>query len=693
MSKQDFLVEIGTEELPPKALRDLSSSFGAGIERGLEQASIEHAGIELFASPRRLAVRVGKVADAQPDTPFEKKGPAVGAAFDDAGNPTKALEGFARSLGAQPDDLDTLETDKGAWLVYRGIEKGRPTVDLLPGIVDQALARLPIPKRMRWGERKEEFVRPVHWVIMLYGSKDVPCTLLGKEAGHTTRGHRFHYPDELIISTPADYELVLRQHGYVEADFIARRERIESGVRRIAREQAGGEAVIDPELLDEVTALNEWPVPLLGRFEERFLDVPQEALVSSMKEHQKYFHVVDGDGAMLPCFITVANLESRRPEAVISGNEKVIRPRLADAAFFYNTDRKQPLAERIEALKRIVFQQTLGTLYDKSERMAALARAIAGAIGSDPDSAERAAMLSKTDLMTEMVQEFDELQGTMGMYYARHDGEGETVARALREQYLPAFAGDAVPETSTGCVLALADRLDSLVGLFGINQPPSGTRDPYALRRSALGVLRIILEHELPLDLNDLCHWATRQFDCLSVNDPVTPVVDYILERFRASYEDQGIPAEVFLAVQARRPTRPLDFHRRIMAVNNFVSLAEASALAAANKRVSNILEKQAGPNSGKGDVNDQLLNEDAERQLLEAIQTQEKKVIPLFRQGDYDEGLRSLGALQPIVDRFFDQVMVMTEDEAVRNNRVALLNRLRALFLQVADISLLQPT
>ena len=693
MSAQDFLVEIGTEELPPKALKQLSEAFGEGIRRELETAGVEHGEIELFATPRRLAVRVNKVADAQPDTPFEKKGPAVKAAFDDAGNPTKALEGFARSLGIQPDELDTLETDKGAWLVYRGIEKGRPTVELLPGMVDQALAELPIPKRMRWGARKEQFVRPVHWVVMLYGSKEVPCTILGKEAGHATRGHRFHYPEELIISTPADYELVLRQHGYVEASFEARREQIEKGVHRVAEEQAQGRAVVDPDLLDEVTALNEWPVPLLGRFEERFLDVPPEALVSSMEEHQKYFHVVDANGGMLPCFVTVANLESRDPQAVVSGNEKVIRPRLADAAFFYDTDRKKPLADRIEELKPIIFQETLGSIHDKTERIAALSIRIAGAMGADPDTAHRAAMLSKTDLITEMVQEFDDLQGIMGQYYARHDGEGEAVATALREQYLPGFAGDAVPETDAGCALALADRLDSLVGLFGINQPPSGTRDPYALRRAALGVLRILVERNLSLDLTDLCSWTAEQFQCLTVADPVTPVVDYMLERFRAAYEDQGVPAEVFLAVQARRPTQPLDFHRRIMAVNNFVALPEAAALASANKRVSNILEKQADNTEAAPAVDESLLEKDAERELMAAINAQEEKVVPLFRNGDYDAGLRSLADLQKTVDRFFDDVMVMSDDEALRNNRVGLLNRLRALFLRVADISLLQTT
>ncbi|WP_295716381.1 glycine--tRNA ligase subunit beta [uncultured Halovibrio sp.] len=689
MATPDFLVEVGTEELPPKALKTLSESFGEGLRSALADAGIEYGEIETFATPRRLAVRVNKLADAQPDTPFEKKGPAVKAAFDDQGNPTRALEGFARNLGIQPDELDTMETDKGAWLVYRGVEKGRPTAELLPGMVEQALNGLPIPKRMRWGSRREEFVRPVHWLIMLYGSKEVPCTVLGCEAEQATRGHRFHHPGELIISTPADYELVLRQHGWVEPDFATRRETIRSGVTRVAEEQAKGSAVINPDLLDEVTALCEWPVPLLGRFEERFLDVPPEALVSSMEEHQKYFHVVDANNTMMPCFITVANIASHDPSAVIAGNEKVIRPRLADAAFFYDTDRKTPLIDRLDDLKPIVFQQDLGSLHDKTLRIASLAGRIAEGIGADPDKARRAGTLSKTDLLTEMVQEFDDLQGVMGEYYARHDGEDESVARALSEQYLPGFAGDRVPQTDIGACVALADRLDSLVGLFGINQPPSGTRDPYALRRAALGVIRILVERELTLDLEELAGWAAGEFNSLTVNDPIQPVVDYILERFRASFEDQGVPAEVFLAVQARRPTQPLDFHRRVLAVNNFVALPEAQALAAANKRVSNILEKQGGTQAGSMDP--ERFQEEAERALYEALQSQEGQVEPLFARGDYDAGLQSLAQLREVVDRFFNDVMVMADDDSLRANRLALLERLRQLFLRVADISLLQ--
>jgi glycyl-tRNA synthetase beta chain len=689
MATQDFLVELGTEELPPKALKPLSDAFTQGIARGLEEAGVEFAKVEAFAAPRRLAVRIRDLADSQQDKSVEKRGPAVKAAFDDAGNPTRALTGFATSLGVTPDQLDTLETDKGAWVVYRTVEQGKPTIELMPELVEQSLASLPIPKRMRWGAHRTEFVRPVHWVVMLYGNKVIEAPIMGLAPGNKTRGHRFHCPKSLIVPTPNDYEVVLKQEGYVIADFAERREQIRAGVTELAEKEAGGKAVIDEDLLDEVTALNEWPVPLMGRFEERFLEVPAEALISSMKEHQKYFHVVAADGEMLPLFITVANIESKDPSQVVSGNEKVIRPRLSDAAFFYETDRKTKLEDRVDALKPIVFQEKLGSIYDKSVRVAALAKKIADAIGSDPALAERAAMLAKTDLVTEMVLEFTDLQGIMGQYYAANDGEPEDVAKALNEQYMPRFAGDDLPTTLTGCAIAIADRLDSLVGLFGINQPPSGTRDPFALRRASLGVLRIIIERELPLDLQTCCEWAEENFTVLTEQNTASTVVDYMLERFRAHYDEQGIGAEVYLAVHARRPTRPLDFDRRVKAVEAFRQLPEAQALAGANKRVSNILTKQGGDSVGET-VDAGLLQDSAEKALAEQVDQQAAKVLPLFENGDYASALSSLASLRAPVDNFFDEVMVMADDEAVRNNRLALLNRLRNLFLRVADISLL---
>ena len=689
MATQDFLVELGTEELPPKALKPLSDAFAQGIRTGLEDAGIAFDKVEAFAAPRRLAVRVRKLEDAQPDKPVEKRGPAVKAAFDDSGNPTKALNGFASSLGVTPEQLDTLETDKGAWVVYRTVEQGKPTAELLPQLVEQALAGLPIPKRMRWGAHRTEFVRPVHWLVFMYGNTVIDAPIMGLKPGNTTRGHRFHCPRSLIVPTPNDYEIVLRQEGYVIADFAERREVIRRGVEDIAEKEASGRAVIDEDLLDEVTALNEWPVPLLGGFEERFLEVPAEALISSMKEHQKYFHVVDPGGKMLPVFITLANLESKDPAQVVAGNEKVIRPRLADAAFFYETDRKTRLEDRVEQLKPIVFQEKLGSIHDKSVRVAALAGKIAEAIGSDPVLAERAAMLGKTDLVTEMVLEFTDLQGIMGQYYAANDGEHEDVAKALNEQYMPRFAGDDLPSTLTGCAVAIADRLDSLVGLFGINQPPSGTRDPFALRRASLGVLRIIIERELPLDLQTCCEWAEQNFTQLTEQNTASTVVDYMLERFRAHYEEQGISAEVYLSVHARRPTRPLDFDRRVKAVDAFRKLPEAEALAAANKRVSNILTKQGDESIGEH-VDNALLQDKVEIALAEQVSEQAEKVVPLFDSGDYATALSSLASLRTPVDAFFDEVMVMADDEAVRNNRLSLLNRLRNLFLRVADISVL---
>ncbi|HET8802089.1 MAG TPA: glycine--tRNA ligase subunit beta [Marinobacter sp.] len=692
MATQDFLVEIGTEELPPKALATLSEAFTRGIADGLKDADIEFGQVEAFAAPRRLAVRVRDLSDAQPDKPVEKRGPAVTAAFDDAGNPTRALTGFATSLGVTPDQLDTLETDKGAWVVYRTVDKGKPTVELMPELVDRSLAALPIPKRMRWGAHRTEFVRPVHWVVLLFGNKVIDTPVMGLKPGNKTRGHRFHCPKSLIVPTPDDYEVVLKQEGYVIADFAERREQIRAGINQLAEKEAGGKAVIDESLLDEVTALNEWPIPMMGRFEERFLDVPAEALISSMKEHQKYFHVVAANGDMLPLFITVANIQSKDPSQVISGNEKVIRPRLSDAAFFYETDRKTKLEDRVGALKPIVFQEKLGSLYDKSVRVAALAGKIARVMNSDPELAKRAAMLAKTDLVTEMVLEFTDLQGIMGRYYAANDGEHEDVASALNEQYMPRFAGDDLPTTLTGCAVAIADRIDSLVGLFGINQPPSGTRDPFGLRRASLGVLRIIIERELPLDLQTLCEWAEEEHTSITEPNVADTVVDYMLERFRAHYEEQGISAEVYLAVHARRPTRPLDFDRRVKAVEAFRQLPEAQALAGANKRVSNILTKQGGDRIGDT-VDPSLLQDNAEKALAEQVDQQAEQVLPLFENGDYASALSSLASLRAPVDNFFDEVMVMADDEAVRNNRLALLNRLRNLFLRVADISLLPTT
>ncbi|MFW1677414.1 glycine--tRNA ligase subunit beta [Pontibacter sp. JAM-7] len=681
MAQHDFLVELGTEELPPKALKTLSAAFTQGIVSGLAEAGVTHGEVLSYASPRRLATLIRSVDEKQADRDIERRGPAVKA-------PEKAVEGFARSCGTTLDKLQIEATAKGDYYVFRSAEAGKATSALLPTLVDQSLAKLPIPKRMRWGASRVEFVRPVHWLVMLFGDDVIDCEILGLKSGRKTRGHRFHYNHEIELISPSQYADNLQHPGRVMADFTARRETIRQQI--IAEgDKINGITQIDPDLLDEVTALNEWPIALTGRFEERFLDVPAEALVSSMKEHQKYFHVLDAQNNLMPNFITIANIESTDPQQVVEGNEKVIRPRLSDAAFFFETDKKTSLESRVEKLKDIVFQNQLGTLHDKASRISALAGIIAEQLQQDKGKAERAGLLAKTDLMTDMVYEFTDLQGLMGYHYALHDGEDEEVALAQNEHYMPRFAGDELPGTSAGIAVAIADRLDTLTGLFGINQPPTGSKDPFALRRAALGVLRIIVERELDLDLRQLLAIAADNHTSLPARDGLEDkVLEFMLERFRAWYEDADISAGVFLSVLALKPSRPLDFDRRVKAVSHFRKLVEAEALAAANKRVSNILSKQGS--LSQADVNPALLTEDAEKALADAVTTQQAALAPLFAAGNYQAALESLSALRAPVDAFFEDVMVMAKDEAVRNNRLALLSQLRSLFLGVADISLL---
>jgi len=681
MSQHDFLVELGTEELPPKALKTLSDAFTQGITSGLKEAGVSFTDVKSFASPRRLAVLISALDEKQADRDIERRGPSVKA-------PEKAVEGFARSCGVTADQLETITTDKGDYFNFRNTEEGKATALLLPTLVENSLNKLPIPKRMRWGASRVEFVRPVHWLVMLLGDDVIDCEILGLTSGRKTRGHRFHYNNEIELITPAEYQARLNEPGMVVADYEARKEMIREQV--IAEGQKlNATAQIDEDLLDEVASLNEWPVALTGRFEERFLDVPAAALISSMKEHQKYFHHLDSEGSLLPNFTTICNIVSNDPQQVIEGNEKVIRPRLSDAAFFFETDKKSTLESRVEKLKTIVFQKDLGTLHDKASRISTLAGKIALALGEDKAKAERAGLLAKTDLMTDMVYEFTDLQGLMGYHYALNDGEDNDVALAQNEQYMPRFSGDELPQTAPGIAVAIADRLDTLTGLFGINQPPTGSKDPFALRRAALGVLRIIVERNLDLDLRDLLVIASDNHTSLPARDGLeSKVLDFMLERFRAWYEDAGINAEVFLAVLAIKPSRPLDFDRRVKAVNHFRSLTEANALAAANKRVSNILSKQGV--TGTTDVDPALLSEEAEKSLAAAIDTQKAALAPLFAEGKYQEALESLAGLRAPVDAFFKDVMVMADDEAIKNNRLALLSQLRALFLGVADISIL---
>ena len=683
----DFLVEIGTEELPPKALKTLSESFEAGVCNGLNAIGLHYSATKAYATPRRLALIVSALDKKQADQNIEKLGPAVKAAFDKEGKATKAAEGFARSNNTSVDQLEQLETDKGLRLAYRSVQPGKMASEELPAIIEAALNGLPIPKRMRWGDKKVDFVRPIHWVVMLLGKEQVKGSIYGIASSNKTFGHRFHHPDAITLNTPDDYEAALN-HAYVIADFnkrsnLIRQKVLAEGVK------LGGSAEISDDLLNEVTALVEWPVPLAGCFEERFLQVPAEALISSMKEHQKYFHVLGADGQLLPNFITVANIESSDPTQVIDGNERVIRPRLADAAFFFETDKKTSLEEKCNKLEHVVFQKDLGSVHDKTRRVAKLAAEIALQIDGNEDFARRAGLLCKSDLVTEMVFEFADLQGVMACHYARHDGEEEEVALALNEQYLPRFAGDHLPSTRTGCALAIADRIDTLIGIFGIGEPPTGNKDPFALRRASLGVLNIIVQKQLDLDLRQLLESAQRNYADLPTPDGlVDQVLKYIIERFKAWYSSDNIATEVFLAVNAKQLSHPLDFDQRIHAVHAFSQLADANALAAANKRVSNILAKQNSKPSAI--VDPSLLQETEEKTLADALAKLASDNTPLMANKEYKQVLANLAAIRPSVDAFFDAVMVMADDEALRNNRLSLLLQLRGLFSEVADISLL---
>jgi len=564
---------------------------------------------------------------------------------------------------------------------------GQPAADLLPGIVDAALAALPIPKRMRWADRKTEFVRPTQWLVMLLGEQVVPCEILAQNAGNQSRGHRFHHPDNITISSPSAYADALRK-AYVVADFAERRELISQRVAELAAEQQGT-AIVPPDLLDEVTALVEWPVPLVCSFEERFLDVPQEALISTMQDNQKYFCLLDASGKLLPRFITVSNLESKDPRQIIEGNEKVVRPRLTDAEFFFKQDKKQPLESHNERLANVVFQAELGSVFDKATRVSNLAGFIAEQIGGDESKAQRAGLLSKCDLSTEMVGEFPELQGIAGYYYAKHDGEAEDVALALNEQYMPRGAGAELPSTLTGAAVALADKIDTLVGIFGIGMLPTGSKDPYALRRAALGVLRILIEKQLELNLNAALQVAIQQYgERVKADGLIALVQDFIFDRLRARYEDEGIDVAVYQSVRAVSPVSPLDFDQRVQAVQAFRRLPEADTLAAANKRVSNILSKADGEVSIA--IDSALLQETAEQALASAVAAAEQHVAPLAADRQYQQALERLAGLREPVDAFFDQVLVNAEDPAVKANRYALLARLRGLFLGVADISLM---
>jgi len=680
MSTQDFLVELGTEELPPKALKTLSQAFTDGIVAGLQAAGLAHGKVHSYAAPRRLAVMIEQLAVRQADREQTMDGPPVQAAFDADGNPTKAALGFARRCGVELDAIDR----SGPKLRFVQQIAGQPTTGLLPGIVEQSLDKLPIPKRMRWGARREEFVRPTQWLVMLLGEVVVDCTILSQQAGRQSRGHRFHHNEDVSIARPSDYLDSLRA-AKVLADFGERRNLIEQRVQELAKAEQG-QAIMPSSLLDEVTSLVEWPVPLVCSFEEHFLQVPQEALIATMQDDQRYFCLVDDEGKLLPRFITVANLESKDPAQVVSGNEKVIRPRLSDAEFFYLQDQKQSLESFNELLKNVVFQAELGTVYEKAERVSALAAQVASQVGGNAEHAARAGILSKCDLATAMVGEYPEMQGIAGYYYAQLNNEPGDVAVALNEQYMPRGAGAELPATLTGAAVAVADKIDTLVGIFGVGMLPTGSRDPYALRRAALGVLRILIEKELEQPLTPLLQAAIDQYGSrIKTDGLLAQVHDFVFDRLRARYEDAGIEVSVYQAVRAVHPDSPLDFDQRVQAVQHFRSLSEAEALAAANKRVSNVLG-----DAESGQVQESLLAEPAEKALFAALQQAQQDVAPLAAAHDYTGILTRLAQLQQPVDAFFDDVMVNAEDSAVRANRHALLAQLRGLFLSVADVSVL---
>ncbi len=688
MATETLLIELGTEELPPKSLKTLAVAFYESIKTQLESNDLGYSDIKWYATPRRLAIQVYDLVDKQQDKVVEKRGPAVNVAFDEQGSPSKAAQGWARSNGIAVEQAERLVTDKGEWLLHRATVAGKTVAELVPTMVTTALNKLPIAKPMRWGAERTQFIRPVHTLTMLFGEQIIVGEALGVSSSNQVQGHRFHHQGLLTISHANDYVTELAK-AFVEVDFKQRQEKIVAQIEKVARD-IDALALIDEDLLDEVTALVEWPVTLVGTFDKDFLNVPAEPLIYSMKDHQKYFPVTDNKGQLVNKFIFVANIESKDPSAVVYGNEKVIRPRLADAEFFFKTDKKQSLASRLESLESVLFQKQLGTLKAKSERIAQLSKYIAEQLNENAQDAYRAGLLSKTDLMSEMVLEFPQVQGTMGKYYALHDGENDNIAQALEDQYRPRFAGDALPEGNIGCAVAISDKIDSLVGIFGINQPPKGDKDPFALRRAAIGSIRIIIEKQLDLDLSALISKSIALFGDKLVNETTaSDVLDFIMGRFRAFYQEQGISVDVIQAVLAKKPSAPLDFEKRIKAVTFFGKLPEAATLAAANKRVGNILAKFDGQLYQAFNID--IATEEAEQDLADIYQQISKKVAPLMAEKNYQAALTELAQLKTPIDTFFDSVMVMSDDEAVKVNRLTLLNEIRNSFFAIADISALQ--
>ncbi|WP_289051422.1 glycine--tRNA ligase subunit beta [uncultured Psychrobacter sp.] len=693
-----ILFELGCEELPPKSLKPLRDALQASVTEQLNEAEIGFDSIKAFAAPRRLAIQIEGISDKQPDRSEQKRGPAIKAAFDSDGNPTRAAMGFAKGLGIDASELITINTDKGDYVGYEQIIQGQATTELLPTIFQTALDNLPIAKRMRSGASRNEFVRPVQWAVLMQDDAVIDATIQGHQTGKQTRGHRFHSPDYHEITHANDYEQLLDGLKVV-ADFDKRQTLIKNQVKTLA-DEVNADPIVPQDLLDEVTALVDFPIALRANFEARFLQVPQEALISTMQADQKYFCLTDKEGKLQPYFIFITNIESKDPNQIIEGNEKVVRPRLADAEFFFLQDQKQPLFALTESLKTRVFQDKLGTIWEKSERIAKLAAFIATLMqqqGRDinVDETVRAAILSKADLASSLVGEYPELQGIAGTYYARLNDEPEAVAASLQEQYLPKFSGDVLPQTPIGICLALADRLDTLVGIFAIDQAPTGSKDPFSLRRSAIGILRILIEKQLPINLVALVEQAIKGYSTsdgskiAKMGDTFTQVMAFLNSRYRAMYTEQGVSVDTIQAVQAINPHMPLDFDQRIRAVQTFSELPQAEELADSNKRVANILAKSEV--SVADTVDEALLSEPAEQTLYQAVQQAQTAVKPLLETADYTQVLQTLVSLDAPLTQFFADVMVNSEDAALKNNRLALLKQVRALFLTVADISELQ--
>lgn len=693
--KKDLLIEIGTEELPPKSLQLLSNAFIANLTKECQGASLVFDSMEGFSTPRRIAVRINGLSTLQPEQRLLKKGPAKIAAFDSDGNPTQAALGFALACQTTVDALQIQESNKGSFLIFEQIVPGLPTESLIPKIVSESLTTLPLPKRMRWGSREDNFIRPIHWIVLLFGNMPISTELFGITSGNLTSGHRFHHPDMFILTSPTEYESSLKKIGKVIAQFDERKNIIFTELKKHAFELKA-EAFITPDLLDQVTGLVEWPVILVGTFDSDFLKLPQEALISAMQVHQKCFPMLDNTGKLLPKFLIVSNIESSHPATVIQGNERVMQARLADAKFYYDIDQKDALHTRSEDLKKVVFQHGLGTLWDKSNRIGQLAKVITESLPSSiqvsTSDCDQAAHLCKADLLTQMVGEFPELQGIMGRYYALSSGESTAIANAIEEHYHPRFAQDTLPASTLGAIIALSDKIDTLVGLFGIGKRPTGEKDPFALRRQTLGILRILIEKKLNLDLQLIFNKSQEIYNSLLPQDPsLTQVLlEFSFDRLRAWYQEQGIATRVFDAVLAKWPTNPLDFDQRILAVTHFKTLSEAESLSAANKRVGNLLIKSEVTISADASFDLHLCQELEEKELGQALIQQESLVAPLLKKSQYTEALKSLSTLKEPIDHFFDKVMVMVDDNIIRNNRLTLLNRLRLLFLNIADISIL---